>query len=95
MIAPEHLPEPGAVPKQIEHFESEIDLMSRSLCASMSSSMSGSLSSVFMNSLGAVAGEGASGGGDKLMLAAATAFNEGVVAEAARGEIIGLFVFLA
>ncbi|CAL8124173.1 unnamed protein product [Orchesella dallaii] len=42
----EHLPEPGTVPKTIEHFESEIDLMSKSLCSTSSVQ---SLNSVFGN----------------------------------------------
>lgn len=70
-IAAEYLPEPGTVPKTIEHFESEIDLMSRSLC---STSSMGSLSSVFERAglavSSQVAGEAA----------------ELVVAEAARGK---------
>lgn len=59
MISPEYLPEPGTVPKTIEHFESEIDLMSRSLvgsCASM-----GSLSSVFGGQEDLVVAEAARG----------------------------------
>lgn len=75
MISPEHLPEPGTVPRQIDRFESEISLvMGKGL---------GSLGSVFDG------GESSGGGLGPASVASVGDHGAEVVAEAARGKNFG------